>query len=107
MPKLWAILTDGTVDKQEPDGREVKASMERAVITGNTVEWYETCYCDPPLKHERSTIYDKFFTDMEINQVNKPPSLEGERFWSRLGQLAKEKTPRYSSRAPVVRLWIT
>lgn len=78
---FWTSLNDGTIRSQEPDGKEIVSSMQRAVIDGATVKWYETCYCNPPLKHERSTVYDKFFTDFMIESVSNPPKLEGEPFW--------------------------
>ena len=84
LPKLWELLNDGTISGQEPDGREIVASMKRAVFDGDTVQWNETCYCSPPLKHERSTVYDQFFTDMRIESPAKSPRLEGQRFWDYL-----------------------
>ena len=81
MPRLWTLLNDGTIEAQEPDGREILASMRRAVLKGDKIEWHETCYCSPPLRHERATVYDQFFSDMEIGPLvaTKPP--EGESFW--------------------------
>src|SRR6266704_754014 len=81
MGRLWALLNDGTVEAQEPDGREIVASMRRAVMNGGKVEWHQTCYCSPPLRHERVTIYDRFFSDMEIEPIVAPVPLEGESFW--------------------------
>ena len=78
-------LTDGTIENQEPDGREIVASMKRAVITEpGVVEWYEACYCSTPLLHERETQYDHFFTDMTTEEVDDYGSIEGESFWSYL-----------------------
>jgi hypothetical protein len=84
MSRFWAILNDGTVDAQEPDGSEIVASMKRAVMNGGRVEWHETCYCSPPLRHERSTVYDRFFEDIEIEPLVGSAHLEGERFWDQL-----------------------
>ena len=84
LPKLWELLSDGTISRQETDGKEIVASMKRAVFDCETVQWNETCYCSPPLKHERSTVYDQFFTDMRIEPITKPPLLEGQRFWDYL-----------------------
>jgi hypothetical protein len=84
MSSFWAILNDGTVDAQEPDGSEIVASMKRAVMNGGRVEWHETCYCSPPLRHERSTIYDRFFADIEIEPLVGSAHLEGDRFWDQL-----------------------
>ena len=94
LPKLWELLNDGTISRQEPDGGEIVASMKRAVFDGDTVQWNETCYCSPPLKHERSTVYDQFFTDMRIEPLAKPPRLEGQRFWD---YLQSNTTSRHDS----------
>lgn len=64
---LLARLTDGSVAAQRPDGREIVAAMERAALgTDGWVRWTETCYCSPPLKHERETVLDDHFEAMEI-----------------------------------------
>ena len=55
-------LTDGTIASQRPDGAELVASMQRAVVNDQgEVEWSELCYCDPPLAHERTTVLDHLF----------------------------------------------
>lgn len=84
MASFWAILNDGTVEAQEPDGSEIVASMKRAVVNSGRVEWHETCYCSPPLHHERSTVYDRFFEDLEIEPLVGTANLQGERFWDQL-----------------------
>ena len=84
LPRLWAILNDGTVERQEPDGMEILASMRRAVIVDGEARWWETCYCTPPLRHERSTVYDEFFTDMEAKPITNLAPLGGLRFWDYL-----------------------
>ena len=81
MAKFWTILNDGTIARQEPDGQEITSSMKRAVISNGTVEWYETCYCSPPLKHEKTTIYDRFFTGVKTRAVESVPQLKGPKFW--------------------------
>ena len=81
---LWTLLNDGTVEDQEPDGKEIVASMKRAVIVDGTAKWYQTCYCSPPLRHERSTVYDQFFTSMEIKPFKNLSPLGGARFWEYL-----------------------
>ena len=91
MARFWNLLNDETIDRQEPDGREILASMRRAVMNGGRVEWHETCYCSPPLRHERATVYDQFFSDMEIEPSvsTKPP--DGESFWHYLEDRNREK----------------
>ncbi len=81
LASFWAALNDSTIERQEPDGKEIVASMKRAVMTGKTVEWDETCYCTPPLHHERSTVYEQFFEDMKIEPLTSPLHLQGGSFW--------------------------
>jgi hypothetical protein len=91
MARFWTLLNDGTVEAQKPDGNEIAASMRRAVMNGGKVEWHETCYCSPPLRHERATIYDQFFADMEIGPLVTPAPLEGESFWRYLEDWTRGK----------------
>lgn len=84
LQRFWTLLTDGTIGSQEPDGLEILASMKRAVLIGDTVHWSETCYCNPPLNHERRTVYDQFFSDMEVQPKTGPAKLKGEQFWQYL-----------------------
>jgi hypothetical protein len=93
LQRFWTMLNDGTIGGQEPDGREIIASMKRAVLTGSKVEWSETCYCTPPLNHERTTIYDQFFSEIEVQPQNGPTSSPGEQFWQYL-QRKFDGTPK-------------
>ena len=70
MAAFYAALTDGSISEQKPDGKEIVASMQRACVKpSGEVEWFETCYCSTPLKHERETVYDRFMTDMATKTV--------------------------------------
>ena len=91
MPRLWTLLNDGIIEAQEPDGREILASMRRAVLKDGRVEWHETCYCSPPLRHEKATVYDQFFADMEVGRSASAASPEGESFWDYLKDRNQEK----------------
>ncbi len=74
-------LTDGTIEKQKPDGKEIVASMQRAVIDEEgVVRWSEVCYCPTPLQHERATVYDQHFTAIETKEVEDYVQFEGEDF---------------------------
>ncbi len=86
-------LSDGTIESQRPDGSEIVASMKRAVIAGDRAEWYETCYCNPPLRHEKATVYDKYFTDMQVEPANKEQRLSGESFWQFLQECTTKSSP--------------
>ena len=55
------------------------------------MEWTETCYCATPLAHERATVLDRFFQEVETEAVDSPPPLAGESFWSYLETGPKEK----------------
>lgn len=80
-------LTDGTIESQQPDGREIVASMQRALVgRDGLVRWTETCYCDPPLLHERQTVYNHFFADMRIRDIDDHEDVAGEPFMKHLAQ---------------------
>ena len=82
-------LTDGTIQQQIPDGPEIVASMNRAVLNGaGEIEWSELCYCNPPLAHERATVLDAHFDDMSIKTIEDYQQYDGEPFMKYLKQLA-------------------
>jgi hypothetical protein len=83
--EFYKKLTDGTVAKQRPDGQEIVSSMNRATIDANgKINWTELCYCATPLQHERSTLYDNYFTDMEIEIVSNIRTIPGDSFIDKL-----------------------
>jgi len=83
-------LTDGTIESQNPDGNEIVASMNRAVIDGDgVVRWSEVCYCPTPLEHERATVYDQHFTDLKAVEVEGYVEFEGTSLIDRLKEIAQ------------------
>ena len=79
--EFYQKLTDGTIQNQKPDGQEIVNSMKRAKITQpNTIQWSEMCFCSPPLKHERETIYNNFLTDMTTKIIDDYEEYDGELF---------------------------
>ncbi len=82
MGDFYQKLTDGTIQNQKPDGYEIVNSMKRAKITEpNTIQWSEMCFCSPPLKHERETIYNHFLINMETKVIDNYVEYEGELFF--------------------------
>jgi len=85
--EFFQKLTNGTIAKQEPDGAEIVASMEQAKMTGEgMIEWYETCYCDTPLNHERETVYDLYLSDIATELVENKGEITGDSFWDYLAR---------------------
>ena len=84
MKSFFNALTDGTVADQEPDGAEIINAMQKAVMTSpDTLEWYETCYCTSPLKHERETVYDEYIQITETLLLEEEnPEIKGNSFWT-------------------------
>ena len=88
MKKFFQELTDGTIENQKPDGTEILSSMKRAKITEpGVIQWSEMCFCPSPLKHERETVYDRFFSDMEIKIIDDYAEFDGESFFDYLKKL--------------------
>ncbi len=83
--ELQTRLTDGSIAAQRPDGREIVAAMGRArMVSDGTVRWTETCFCSTPLKHERETVLDRYFTDIETELIDEPVVFDGEPLMDRL-----------------------
>ncbi len=79
--EFYQLLTGGSLEDQVPDGPEILASMDRATMdSSGLVRWTELCYCSPPLKHERATVYDKYFSDLETEETESHERFEGESF---------------------------
>jgi len=111
--EFYQKLTDGTIQKQQPDGQEIIDSMQRALIQksgrppgkikegpdsreGQTeigpkrksglIVWSECCYCPTPLAHERATVLDHYFSDLTTELIDDYEEYEGDSFWDYLTQ---------------------
>ncbi len=88
--EFYENLTDGTIQSQKPDGKEIVASMKRAKISQDgIVRWSEVCYCATPLQHERETVYDHYFEDIQTEEFEDDMEFEGDDFMEFLRSLAK------------------
>ena len=81
--EFFKKLTDGTMENQKPDGLEIISSMKRAKLQKDkSVEWYENCFCEVPLNHERTTVYDTYFYDFETTLMEElKDDIVGDSFW--------------------------
>ena len=87
-PEFLAKLADGTIANQQPDGPELVASMDRAVVNAEgQIEWSELCYCDPPLAHERATVLDLHFKDIRTEPIEAHVQYVGQPFTEHLQAL--------------------
>ena len=91
MKEFYQKLTDGAIENQKPDDQEIINSMKRAKITKpNVIQWSEMCFCSPPLKHERETVYNQFLEDIETEAIDDYVEYEGEFFMDFLAKQNKE-----------------
>ena len=89
--KFHRLLTDGSIESHKPDGKEIVASMNRAKIDeAGVVHWSEVCYCPTPLQHERATVYDRFFDDIQTKEVADYVEFDGDDFMLRLADAGHE-----------------
>ena len=64
--------------------------MKRARIGENgSVQWSEQCFCPTPLQHERETVYDHYFSDIETQETESYVEFEGEPFMDYLERQAR------------------
>ena len=88
--ELRQRLLDGTIGRQQPDGQEIVDSMQRAVVTDSgDIEWSEVCYCQNPLFHERTTVYDRYFNNLSTEPVEGYQQHAGRPFMTYLQELAE------------------
>jgi len=84
LDEFFEMLSSGILEAMGHDGPYIVKAMKQAKITSpGVIEWYELCYCSPPLKHEREIVYDKFLTDLTTEAVDKAGTVEGDGFWER------------------------
>ena len=89
--EFYQKLTNGIISNQKPDGKEIVDSMKRAkIISPNTIQWSEMCFCSTPLKHERETVYDHFLTNLETHIVDNYEEYDGELFFEYLEKQFKK-----------------
>ena len=85
---LLAKLTDDTIASQRPDGPELVASMQRAVVNAQgKVEWSEMCFCPSPLLHERATVLDAHFDSIVTAPIDAHANYDGQPFMEYLRAL--------------------
>jgi hypothetical protein len=89
--ELRRRLDDGSIAAQKPDGQEIVDSLDRAVIADSgEVRWSETCYCSPPLAHERATVLDHYFADIATEAIDACERYDGEPFIQYLNMLVRD-----------------
>ncbi|NOR55029.1 MAG: hypothetical protein GQ531_02355 [Sulfurovum sp.] len=86
MEDFFIALNDGSVETQKPDGAYIVSAMKEAkMLDAHSISWYEGCYCETPLKHERETVYDKYLEDFETEMVLEvKDDITGASFWQYL-----------------------
>lgn len=91
MDEFYQKLTNATIGNQKPDGQEIIDFMKRAKIIGpKTIQWAEMCFCSTPLKHEQTTVYNHFLTNLETNSIEGFVEFEGESFFEFLERQFKK-----------------
>ncbi|MCH7954129.1 MAG: hypothetical protein IIC40_00130 [Candidatus Marinimicrobia bacterium] len=86
--EFYQLLSGGSLEDQVPDGQEILASMDRATINSSgLVRWTELCYCPTPLRHERATVYDKYFSELQTEETENHERFEGESFIKHIAKL--------------------
>jgi hypothetical protein len=73
-----------------PDGAEIVASMNRAVLNdAGEVEWSELCFCATPLAHARATVLDAHFDSITTEPIQAHRRYDGTPFMEHLKREAE------------------
>ena len=72
MSNLRKWLDSGEIRAMQPFGRALQMGLDNARWQSTDVAiWEEEDYCVPPLAQERAAVLDKYFTELEVQHVNK------------------------------------
>ena len=70
--ELRSRLDSGEIQVMRPFGQALQYSLDHARTDphGWTV-WEEEDYCSPPLKEERRAVLDKYFDEIQVEEVSE------------------------------------
>ena len=72
LTELRSRLDSGEIEKMQPFGRALQYSLENARLDpGGWAVWEEEDYCSPPLAQERAAVLDTYFTDLNVERLQK------------------------------------
>ena len=72
MNSLRKRLDSGEIRAMQPFGRALQMGLDNARWQSADVAiWEEEDYCVPPLAQERAAVLDEYFTNLEVQHVNK------------------------------------
>ena len=71
--ELKSKVFSGELRDLEPFGRAITQSLENAKFDALSEEaiWEEEDYCSPPLAQEREAVLDIYFSNLQIEKVDK------------------------------------
>lgn len=80
-------LDSDEIRAMQPFGRALQMGLDNARWQSDGVAtWEEEDYCVPPLAQERAAVLDDYFTDLEVQHVDKSEGWKKidslERIWS-------------------------
>ena len=81
--ELRQLIADHAFIHMSPFGKSLTQAMSgvRQDSISGYVFWEEECYCSPPLSMERIAVLDKYFAEIQVEQLS-----EGEG-WARISDL--------------------
>ncbi|HLA08120.1 MAG TPA: hypothetical protein VJ022_11780 [Anaerolineales bacterium] len=72
--ELRSRLDSGEINAMRPFGTALQYSLDHARLDPKGegwMVWEEEDYCVPPLAQERAAVLDTYFTDLEVEKVQK------------------------------------
>jgi hypothetical protein len=72
MGELRAWLSTGEIRAMKPFGQALQYGLENARWAKEDLAiWEEEDYCVPPLAQERAAVLDTYFTELQVEHVEK------------------------------------
>ena len=81
---LRARLDSGEIRQMRPFGSALQYGLENArILKGGLAIWEEEDYCRPPLAQERAAVLDTYFTELQVELVERGDG------WKKINDLPK------------------
>lgn len=72
LAELERKLSEDAFMGMDPFGKALSFSLRHArVQAGGKVVWEEEDYCSPPLAEEKKAVLDYYFTELQVERINK------------------------------------
>ena len=86
LAELRSRLDSGEIKRMKPFGMALQHGLDHARLDSQVegrIVWEEEDYCSPPLAQERAAVLDTYFSELQVERVQKDQG------WARIESLPR------------------